>query len=49
MVGETGGNDYNFALLQGKTIEDAQNMVPEVVDIIKDAVRVSCLIYNIFF
>ncbi|KAL8134863.1 acetylajmalan esterase-like [Apium graveolens] len=39
MVGETGGNDYNFALQQGKTIEDARDMVPEVVDIIKDAVR----------
>ncbi|KAL8134866.1 acetylajmalan esterase-like [Apium graveolens] len=39
MVGETGGNDYNFALAQGKTTEETQNMVPEVVEIIKDAVR----------
>lgn len=44
MVGETGGNDYNFALLQGKTIEEAKSMVPEVIEIIKDAVRVCCLI-----
>lgn len=41
MVGETGGNDYNFALAQGINTEEAQNMVPEVVEIIKNAVRVS--------
>lgn len=41
MVGETGGNDYNFALLQGKTIEETKSMVPEVVQVIMDAVRVS--------
>lgn len=39
MVGETGGNDYNYALLQGKTIEEAKSMVPEVVQVIIDAVR----------
>lgn len=38
MVGEIGGNDYNYALAQGKTTE-AQNMVPEVVEMIKGAVR----------
>lgn len=43
MVGETGGNDYNYALLQGKTIEEAKSMVPEVVQVIIDAVRVSFL------
>ena len=43
MVGETGGNDYNFALLDGKTIEEAKSMVPEVVGVIIDAVRVSFL------
>ena len=41
MVGEIGGNDYNFAFLQGKTIEEARDMVPEVVQAIKDAVTVS--------
>ncbi|CAO2825401.1 unnamed protein product [Amaranthus hypochondriacus] len=36
---ETGGNDYNYALLQNKTIEEVQmNMVPEVVGAIKKAV-----------
>lgn len=44
MVGEIGGNDYNFALAQGKTTKEAVNMVPEVVEIIKSAVRVSCLL-----
>lgn len=39
MVGETGGNDYNYALLQGKTIEETKRMVPEVVQVIVDAVR----------
>ena len=41
MVGEIGGNDYNFAYLQGKTIEEVRDMVPEVVQAIKDAVTVS--------
>lgn len=41
MVGEIGRNDYNFAFLQGKTFEEAQNMVPGVIEIIKNAVRVS--------
>lgn len=39
MVGETGGNDYNFALAQGKSTQEAKNLVPDVVEIIKDAVR----------
>ncbi|KAM3753019.1 hypothetical protein ACB098_03G062400 [Castanea mollissima] len=38
MVGEIGGNDFNFALLQGKPIEEVRNLVPEVVKAIKDAV-----------
>lgn len=41
MVGEIGRNDYNFAFFQGKTFEEARNMVPEVVGIIKNAVKVS--------
>ena len=41
MVGEIGGNDYNYALFQGKTIEEVQNIVPDVVRAIKEAVRVS--------
>ena len=34
MVGEIGGNDYNYALFQGKTIEEARYMVVEVVQAI---------------
>ena len=41
MVGEIGGNDYNYALFQGKTIEEVESMVPDVVRAIKEAVRVS--------
>ena len=43
MVGEIGGNDYNFALFQGKTVEEVRDMVPEVLQAIKDAVTVSFL------
>lgn len=42
MVGEIGCNDYNYALFQGKTIKEVMiDMVPEVVQAIKDAVTVS--------
>ena len=34
MVGEIGGNDYNYALFQGKTIEEVRYMVVEVVQAI---------------
>ena len=43
MVGEIGGNDFNFALAQGKPIEEVRNLVPEVVKAIKDAVIVRFL------
>ncbi|XVE95265.1 hypothetical protein REPUB_Repub02eG0081400 [Reevesia pubescens] len=38
MVGEIGGNDYNYALFQGKTPEEVRFMVPKVIQAIKDAV-----------
>ena len=41
MVGEIGGNDYNYAIFQGKTMKELMNMVPNVVDAIMDGVRVS--------
>ena len=40
MVGEIGGNDYNYALFQGKTIEEVRHMVLEIVQAIKDVVNV---------
>ncbi|XP_074365677.1 GDSL esterase/lipase At5g03980-like [Apium graveolens] len=39
MVGEIGRNDYSFAFQQGKTFEEAKTLVPEVIDIIKNAVK----------
>ncbi|XP_059650242.1 GDSL esterase/lipase At5g03980-like [Cornus florida] len=39
MVGEIGGNDYNYALFQRKSIEEVKTIVPNVVHAIKDAVR----------
>ena len=40
MVGEIGGNDYNYAFFQGKTIEEVRHMVLEIVQAIKDVVNV---------
>ena len=39
MMGEVGGNDYNYALLEGKPMEQIYQMVPEVVRAIKEAVE----------
>ncbi|KAL3614831.1 hypothetical protein CASFOL_040492 [Castilleja foliolosa] len=39
MVGEIGGNDYNYAILGGKTMDELRGMVPEVVDTIINGVR----------
>ncbi|GFQ05400.1 GDSL esterase/lipase at5g03980 [Phtheirospermum japonicum] len=39
MVGEIGGNDYNYAILQRKTRDELRGMVPEVVDAIINGVR----------
>ncbi|KAL2490488.1 GDSL esterase/lipase [Abeliophyllum distichum] len=39
MVGEIGGNDYNYALFQGKSIQELKDMVPLIVDTIANAVR----------
>ncbi|KAJ8444986.1 hypothetical protein Cgig2_029180 [Carnegiea gigantea] len=39
MMGEVGGNDYNYALLEGKSMEELYKMVPEVVRAIKEAVK----------
>ena len=44
IVGEIGRNDYLTAYLQGKTSRDVQNMVPEVTEIIENALRVSFLV-----
>ncbi|XP_021748412.1 acetylajmalan esterase-like [Chenopodium quinoa] len=36
---ETGGNDYNYAFLHGKTMKEVKELVPEVVGAIKEAVN----------
>ena len=40
IVGEIGGNDYNFALLMGRTFQEVKDMVPDVVQTIKRVVEV---------
>lgn len=39
IIGEMGGNDYNYAYSQGKNWDEIQNMVPEVVQVIIDGVK----------
>jgi hypothetical protein len=41
VLGEIGGNDYNFALSSGKSISEAMSYVPAVMDTIKQAAEVS--------
>ncbi|KAK9714528.1 hypothetical protein RND81_06G101300 [Saponaria officinalis] len=36
---EKGGNDYNYAMLQGKPMDQVRDMVPQVVDTIKSAAK----------
>ncbi|KAL9236162.1 hypothetical protein vseg_010863 [Gypsophila vaccaria] len=37
LMGEIGGNDYNFAFSQGKSMEEVYALVPQVVQTIKNA------------
>lgn len=40
MVGEIGGNDYNYAIFQGKSMDELRRMVPDVVNVIVEGVKV---------
>jgi hypothetical protein len=40
LFGEFGGNDYNFMLLAGKSIDEVKSYVPTVIDAIKVAAEV---------
>uniref|UniRef100_A0A453EE82 GDSL esterase/lipase n=1 Tax=Aegilops tauschii subsp. strangulata TaxID=200361 RepID=A0A453EE82_AEGTS len=40
LVGEIGGNDYNYAFFKGKTLDDAKSYVPTVSSAIIDATEV---------
>ncbi|RLM91484.1 GDSL esterase/lipase [Panicum miliaceum] len=37
LVGEIGGNDYNYAFFKGKTLDDAKTYVPTVAGAVTDA------------
>lgn len=39
LMGEIGGNDYNFAFFQGRTLEEVYQLIPHVVQTIKEAVQ----------
>ena len=39
-MGEIGGNEFNYAFFGGMSIEEAKNLVPEVVQTIMNATRV---------
>jgi hypothetical protein len=41
LVGEIGGNDYNYAFFQGTSLKEATNYVPQVVQAIIDAAKVT--------
>ncbi|XP_076951411.1 GDSL esterase/lipase At1g28580-like [Bidens hawaiensis] len=38
LVGEIGGNDYNYPILEGKKIEEVESLVPPIIDTIISAV-----------
>ena len=40
-MGEIGGNDYNYAFFQATSINQAKNYVPQVVQSIIDAAKVT--------
>ncbi|XP_058226175.1 acetylajmalan esterase-like isoform X2 [Rhododendron vialii] len=41
IVGEIGGNDFNYALVEGKNIEEVKSLVPDAVKAITDARAIS--------
>lgn len=45
MMGEIGGNDYNFAFFKKDPITKIYKMVPEVVQVIKKAIKVIILYF----
>lgn len=47
MFGTIGGNDYNYALFEGKGMEELRSMVPQVVNTIVLGVRVSQFNFSI--
>ncbi|KMS96870.1 hypothetical protein BVRB_8g199460 [Beta vulgaris subsp. vulgaris] len=39
MMGEIGGNDYNWAFFQGKPIKEIYKLVPEVIHVVKYVIK----------
>ncbi|KAF8694276.1 hypothetical protein HU200_038414 [Digitaria exilis] len=47
LVGEIGGNDYNYAFFQGlRSIESMKAYVPQVVNTVMDVAKASLLVWN---
>lgn len=49
LVGEIGGNDYNYAFIVGGSIKQVRAAVPPVVEAITRATSVSLLITEFYF
>jgi len=43
LMGEIGGNDYNFALFQRKPVKEVEELVPFVIATISSAITVNIL------
>lgn len=49
LVGHIGGNEINFGLSQGKTMEELRRMVPDIVQTIIHGVKVSLICCYLFY
>lgn len=49
IVGEIGGNDYNYGLLVGKSIEEIKELVPLVISTISSVITVNILSWKVQF
>lgn len=45
LVGEIGGNDYNYAFFTNKNVSDVAKLIPDVVQTIIDAAKVLYIRY----
>ena len=43
LMGEIGGNDYNYVFFVGKTIEEVREFVPLVISTISSAITVTLM------
>lgn len=47
IVGEIGGNDYNYGFLVGKTVEELKDLVPLVISTISSVITVTFFLINL--